>query len=205
MIDSCSLDNSGNKKGTGQQKGDAARLMSSAKGAASPFVVTPRESITKGKRQMDFTNTTAEALLAHVPEHEDDRWEFKSSQLLDPQEKCKLKKELGKQVSAFANSGGGNIVFGIDEKPRSVRACPELVNRQSMQDCLQIQAFSQNDGSPEIRFTLADYLTPEMVRLKEVENDAERARFRADGLKSAKEFEPKLKAAMEQVRRDLDR
>ena len=85
---------------------------------------------------MDFTNTTAEALLAHVPEHEDDRWEFKSSQLLDPQKKGDLKKELGKQVTAFANSGGGNIVFGIDEMPRSVRACPELVTRQSMQDYL---------------------------------------------------------------------
>ena len=84
---------------------------------------------------MDFTNLSAEEALAICPDYEDDRWEYKAASLLEPRNRSEFKKELGKQVSAFANSGGGNLVFGIGE-PRVLQACLERVGRQPMQDYL---------------------------------------------------------------------
>lgn len=84
---------------------------------------------------MDFSSLSAEETLVICPDSEDDRWEFKSASLLEPGNRGELKKELGKQVSAFANSGGGNLVFGIGE-PRVLQACLECVGRQPMQDYL---------------------------------------------------------------------
>jgi len=85
---------------------------------------------------MDFQNTTTDDLLAALPVgDEDDRWELKSAAYLDPQRRGDLKKELGKQVSAFANSGGGNLVFGISTT-RQIEPCPSTVGRQTMKDFL---------------------------------------------------------------------
>ena len=85
---------------------------------------------------MEFQNKTAEELLSMLPPDEDDLWELKSAKLLEPSNKGELKKELGKQVSAFANSGGGYIVFGVGDKTRVLEACPDKVGRQPMGDYL---------------------------------------------------------------------
>ncbi|TWU66844.1 Divergent AAA domain protein [Crateriforma conspicua] len=85
---------------------------------------------------MDFKSLDAESLIDAIPDAEDSRWELKSASLLEPQNKGDFKKELGKQVSAFANSGGGNIVFGITDGSRALEACPITVGRQPMEDYL---------------------------------------------------------------------
>lgn len=85
---------------------------------------------------MDFQKKTAEELLTLLPPDEDDRWELKSAKYLEPAKKGELKKELGKQVSAFANTGGGFIVFGVADDIRQLEPCADKVGRQSMVDFL---------------------------------------------------------------------
>ena len=85
---------------------------------------------------MDFQNRTAEEILALLPPDEDDRWELKSATYLEPAKKGELKKELGKQVSAFANTGGGCIIFGVSDDTRQLEPCTDKVGRQSMVDFL---------------------------------------------------------------------
>lgn len=77
---------------------------------------------------------TTDELLAILPPDEDNRWELKSANILAS--KGELKKELGKQMSAFANSGGGCLVIGFADKTRQVQACEEKIGRQSMKDFL---------------------------------------------------------------------
>ncbi len=84
---------------------------------------------------MDFATMATDGLLTTMPQGEDDRWEVKSVSLLDPSKKNDLKKELGKQVSAFANSGGGNLILGISNGGK-LEPCPENVGRQVMKDYL---------------------------------------------------------------------
>lgn len=84
---------------------------------------------------MDFGSFTTDDLLAALPPAEDDLWELKSAVLLEKQRRGELKKELGKQVSAFANSGGGNLVFGVSDA-RELETCEQSVGRQSMKDFL---------------------------------------------------------------------
>lgn len=84
---------------------------------------------------MDFKSATAEDVLAAIPLDEDDRWEIKSAMLLDPKKKSELIGEIGKQTSAFGNSGGGNLVFGIS-KTRDLEECPALAGTTSMKDHL---------------------------------------------------------------------
>jgi hypothetical protein len=85
---------------------------------------------------MDFSSFNTDDLLAALPVgDEDDRWELKSAIYLDPAKRNEFKKELGKQVSAFANSGGGYLVFGVS-KTRDVEPCPLVVGRQTMKDYL---------------------------------------------------------------------
>ena len=83
---------------------------------------------------MDFRSVTAEQLLDALPNTgEDDKWELKSATYLN--EKVRLKKELGKQVSAFANSGGGYLVFGVSDD-RQLEPCAMVKGRQPMEDFL---------------------------------------------------------------------
>lgn len=85
---------------------------------------------------MDFGKSTTDDLLALLPAgNENDRWELKSAELLSPHKRGDLRKELGKQVSAFANSGGGCLVFGIS-KSGQLEPCEEVVGRQLMKDHL---------------------------------------------------------------------
>ena len=85
---------------------------------------------------MDLSTFTTDKLLASLPpDGEDDRWELKRADILN--NKTALKKELGKQVSAFANSGGGYLVIGIDEKDlQNPQPCEQYVGRQPMRDYL---------------------------------------------------------------------
>ena len=85
---------------------------------------------------MDFSSLDAQELVAAMPDTEDERWELKSASLLDPKNKGEFKKELGKQVSAFANSGGGYIIFGVADGSGTLEACPTVVGRQTMEDYL---------------------------------------------------------------------
>ncbi|MCC7337859.1 MAG: ATP-binding protein [Pirellulaceae bacterium] len=84
---------------------------------------------------IDFTKLDSNGLLQLLPPDEDDRWEFKSAEIL--KNKGELKAELGKQVSAFADSGGGYIAFGISDS-RLVEPCDQQVGRQSMSDYLSV-------------------------------------------------------------------
>ena len=68
--------------------------------------------------------------ILNLPEGEHDWVEFKSSRSLDftapGGDQSKALNELSKQISAFANSGGGSIVYGIEDQaagqPRAVDA-----------------------------------------------------------------------------------
>jgi len=85
---------------------------------------------------MNFHEMYVPDLLSVLPNgNEDDKWELKSAEYLRREKKSDLKKELGKQVSAFANSGGGYLIFGIDDQ-RTPQECENTVGRQSMKDYL---------------------------------------------------------------------
>lgn len=85
---------------------------------------------------MDLTALTTDSLRELIPRDcEDDRWEMKGAELL--QDRGRLKEELGKQVSAFANSGGGYLVLGVDNSGNP-EPCHQSVGRQPMQDYLAV-------------------------------------------------------------------
>ena len=92
---------------------------------------------------IDFEKLNATTLLELIPEHvpgqvrEDDRFECKSAIFLtEAKRKHELKEELAKQVSAFSNSGGGILVFGINGKTRALEPCEDKVGNQPMSDFL---------------------------------------------------------------------
>ena len=76
---------------------------------------------------------TTDELFLILPPAENDKWELKGAQKLVDRD---FEAELGKQVSAFANTGGGNLVFGISDKNRQVEPCIKTVGRQLMVDWL---------------------------------------------------------------------
>ncbi len=76
---------------------------------------------------------TTDDLLLVLPPAEDDKWEFKSAKKLTDVD---IDAELGKQVSAFANTGGGNLVFGIADKTRQIEPCIKKIGRQPTMDWL---------------------------------------------------------------------
>ncbi len=65
-----------------------------------------------------------EAYIMNLPPGEHDWLEFKNSNLLDltmPKVvQDDVLNELAKQVSAFANSGGGTIVYGVEDKTKAI-------------------------------------------------------------------------------------
>lgn len=87
---------------------------------------------------MNFADATTDDLLNALPaDRENDRWELKNAELLTKAQRRELKTELGKQVSAFANSGGGYLVFGISNGGQ-IEPCEQLVGRQPMKDFLSV-------------------------------------------------------------------
>lgn len=83
---------------------------------------------------MELKNVqTTDDLLLLLPPTEDDKWEFKAAKKLTDND---FDSELGKQVSAFANTGGGNLVFGVADKTRQIEPCQKKFGRQSTTDWL---------------------------------------------------------------------
>lgn len=90
------------------------------------------------------------------PREEDETWEFKSSQLSPP----KLREELPRYVSAFANSGGGCLLWGVsDDTGDPDGGVERKVGNQPVADWLD-KAISQQVQPPPTyhvrEFTQAD-------------------------------------------------
>lgn len=86
---------------------------------------------------MNLDSMTTDELKTHFPQDEDNKWEFKSADLLTKdQRNNQLRTVLGKQISAFANSGGGYLVFGVEDGTRKLEPCDQSVGGQSMKDFL---------------------------------------------------------------------
>ncbi len=84
---------------------------------------------------MKFDEMTTDDLANELPESENQHWEFKDAILLTKEKrKQELPAELGKQVSGFANSGGGYILFGFDDKTHAFQSCEQAVGRQRMKE-----------------------------------------------------------------------
>jgi hypothetical protein len=81
-----------------------------------------------------------EESIESIP-REDDRIERKGSQLLDFSaggNDGRARDELGKQLSAFANSGGGNIILGVDNQGRIDGGIPSVIKgRQTTKEWLE--------------------------------------------------------------------
>jgi hypothetical protein len=85
---------------------------------------------------MNFSALTSDELIALLPAgNEDSLWELKAADVVSSAKRGEFRRELGKQVSAFANSGGGNLVIGISND-RKVQPCEKTVGRQPMKDYL---------------------------------------------------------------------
>ncbi|MDT8071211.1 MAG: ATP-binding protein [Terriglobia bacterium] len=67
---------------------------------------------------------------------EDDRIERKGSRIFDDENK--LREELAKQLSAFANTGGGNLILGVDNQGKIDGGIPIIhKGRQSTKEWLE--------------------------------------------------------------------
>jgi len=88
---------------------------------------------------MNFDGMNTSELLNRIPQDvESNQWEMKSGQMLQKSKRGELKKMLGKQVSGFANSGGGNIVIGVSDD-RQIEECEQQRGNQSMKDYLAVE------------------------------------------------------------------
>ncbi len=75
---------------------------------------------------VDFASHTVESLVSLLPKDENADWEWKSSDLFStPQE---FDKKLGRAVCAFANTGGGYFILGLENDKRP-KKCPEHIGR----------------------------------------------------------------------------
>ncbi len=72
----------------------------------------------------DFQTWTEEDVLQRIGQPESTTLEFKESKLLSSQNK--LLKELSQDISAFANTEGGTIIIGIQEKRSRPRIALEI-------------------------------------------------------------------------------
>jgi hypothetical protein len=76
---------------------------------------------------------SAEDVVSLIPAGtENERWECKSGMVVG---ESGFRAELAKQVSAFANSGGGNIVLGV-KNDLTIDGCSTMQNRQPTFDYL---------------------------------------------------------------------
>lgn len=98
---------------------------------------------------------TTDDLLPYLKERETNKYEFKT--LADISDNTKLNGILGKQISAFANSGGGYLILGIVDEKRSsdgtiqFQACPKLEGTTSYKDYLSLKINSC------VEYPLSDY------------------------------------------------
>lgn len=82
---------------------------------------------------IDWAKITTDLLLEHIPDSEDNRSEYKAEGLMEDDNKFKNK--IGKQVSAFANSGGGHIILGLSDD-RKWQVIPDQRGSTSTKDWL---------------------------------------------------------------------
>jgi Putative DNA-binding domain len=73
--------------------------------------------------------------LTQLPITEDDYFEFKSSLIVDNDNKLKeLNKKLSCAISGFANSGGGCFIAGVDNSGNADHGIPLKVGNQDLRD-----------------------------------------------------------------------
>lgn len=92
---------------------------------------------------MRFEQMSAKELFDYVTQFDEGKdWEFKGADFLE-KDKHELRKELGKQVSAFANTGGGCIILGIHQNKANnqytMQPIPLTCKGHPMQDYLAAQ------------------------------------------------------------------
>ena len=85
---------------------------------------------------MDFSRIkTTDDLVPHFPppDEENNLWEFKNAKVLS---KSEIAAKLGKAVSAFANTGGGYLVFGVHATTGDLQPCPQMFGTVTTKDWL---------------------------------------------------------------------
>lgn len=88
---------------------------------------------------MDFDKINTDHLKSLFPPAENENWEFKDAAYLLKDKRTELNTELATQASAFANTGGGYLVFGYPDKERNPQPCEEHVGGQLMRDWLSVK------------------------------------------------------------------
>lgn len=84
---------------------------------------------------MDFSKVRdTDDLLRDLPLSENVEWEFKTGKIILHMDH--FRDELGKQVSGFANSGGGYLAIGIADKTLSIEPCDRFHKGESTKDWL---------------------------------------------------------------------
>lgn len=83
---------------------------------------------------MNFDRMTTDELKDLMPNK--NGWEYKDASLLLKGNREALKSELGIQSSAFANSGGGYLVFGVNDKTLDFQPCQLTNGREPMEETL---------------------------------------------------------------------
>ena len=78
---------------------------------------------------IDFTNLTVESLRDLLPKDETADWEWKSAQLFEPSKREDFDKKLSRALSAFANTGGGYYILGLEDSTKEARKCPDKIGR----------------------------------------------------------------------------
>ena len=76
-----------------------------------------------------FKGLNAEELSERVPTDEDPEWECKGKRLFE-KNNDQLRSEISQAASAMANSGGGMILFGVDDKTKALEPLPEKRERE---------------------------------------------------------------------------
>lgn len=84
---------------------------------------------------MNFNTMTTDELKKLMPPNENG-WEYKDAELLSKGKRSDLVKELGLQTSAFANTGGGYLVFGVKKDDLSFQPCQLLEGGEPMEEFL---------------------------------------------------------------------
>jgi len=85
---------------------------------------------------VDFSKIkNTDDLIPHFPppDEENNLWEFKDAKVLN---KSEIAAKLGKAVSAFANTGGGYLVFGVHATTGDLQPCPQMFGTVTTKDWL---------------------------------------------------------------------
>jgi predicted HTH transcriptional regulator len=101
-----------------------------------------------------MVSTTASTFdLSILPSSEDDKFEFKSSRTPHSE----LKKKISASTSAFANSGGGYFIAGVDDSGSADGGLPETIGKADLRDWID-QIIHQIEPTPSYEVHLLDDL-----------------------------------------------